>query len=59
MSIDFLGGAIRFDAEGRVTDATGRYPEVWEWDEWQQFIADNRWPCLASQTLAYCCSVAH
>ena len=53
-----LPGAIRFDAEGRVTDVTGLYPEEWATDEWQQFIADNRWPCYANQTLAYCCQVA-
>ena len=56
-SFGLLVGAIRFDAEGRVTDVTGFDPEDWATDEWQQFIADNRWPCYANQTLAYCCSV--
>jgi len=55
---EMLLGAIRFDAEGRVTDVTGLYPEEWATDEWQQFIADNRWPCYASQSLAYCCAIA-
>jgi len=51
-----LVGAIRFDAEGRVTDVTGLDP-AWQ-DEWQQFIADNRWLCYASQSLAYCCDIS-
>ena len=49
-----LVGAIRFDAEGRVTNVTGFKSS----DAWWEFVADNRWPCYASQGLPYCCDVA-
>ena len=50
----FLVGAITFNAEGRVTWVTGFDPS----DAWLEFVADNRWPCYASQGLPYCCDVA-
>jgi len=46
-------GYVVFDSEGRVTETTGLYAASEE--EWLQEIAGERWPCLADQTVNYCC----
>ena len=46
-------GVVVFDSEGRATDITGIEPAREE--EWLQDIAGERWPCLADQTVEYCC----
>jgi hypothetical protein len=49
-------GTVTFDSEGRAIDFTGPIPEYE--DEWMQEVAGERWPCLANQTVRYCCSSA-
>ena len=46
-------GVVVFDSEGRATDVTGL--EAWREEGWLQDIASDRWPCLADQTVEYCC----
>ena len=46
-------GVVVFDREGRATDITG--VETAREEEWIQEVAGERWPCLADQTVEYCC----
>jgi hypothetical protein len=49
-------GYIAFDAEGRVRYITGRRIPA-DPVGWVESLAAYRWPCLASQTIAYGCSL--
>ena len=46
-------GVVVFDSEGRGVEITGLEPARVE--EWLQEVADERWPCVAGQTVEYCC----
>jgi hypothetical protein len=46
-------GAVVIDAEGRVVDITGRSGENRQ--QWLDGLAEQRWPCLAGQTIGYEC----
>lgn len=46
-------GAVVIDEEGRVVDVTGREGEAKQ--RWLDEMADQRWPCLAGQTVGYQC----
>ena len=50
----YVVGAVTLDATGAVVANTGPIPESVE-GEWIDNIADQRWPCLAGQTIEYCC----
>jgi len=50
----YVVGAVTLDAAGAVVANTGPIPESVE-GEWIDNIADQRWPCLAGQTIEYCC----
>jgi hypothetical protein len=47
-------GAIVLDDEGRVVDVTGRTGDGKQL--WLDRLADQSWPCLASQTIGYECA---
>jgi len=49
-------GAVVIDSEGRVIDNTGLNPTAKQ--EWLDELMDQRWPCLAGQTLGYKCKAA-
>lgn len=49
-------GAVVVDSEGRVIDNTGLNPTAKQ--EWLDELMDQRWPCLAGQTLGYKCKAA-
>jgi hypothetical protein len=46
-------GAVVIDDEGRIVDVTGREGHAKQ--RWLDELADQRWPCLASQTIGYDC----
>jgi hypothetical protein len=48
-------GYIVVDNDGRVVDNTG-IPATSR-QAWLDKLADQRWPCLAGQTIQYSCSV--
>jgi hypothetical protein len=48
-----LRGAVVLDDEGRVVDVTGLTDERKK--RWLDDLADQRWPCLAGQTIGYAC----
>jgi hypothetical protein len=50
-----LMGEIVFDSEGRVVDNTGIPSDTKQ--TWLDKLADQRWPCLAGQTIQYSCTV--
>jgi len=47
-------GAVTLDAFGAVVANTGPVLESTE-GAWIDEMADQRWPCLAGQTIEYCC----
>ena len=47
-------GAILIDEEGRVIDNTGLMGE--EKATWLSELGDQRWPCLAGQSIGYLCT---
>jgi len=47
-------GAVTLDATGAVVANTGPVLESTE-GAWIDEMADQRWPCLAGQTIEYCC----
>jgi len=47
-------GAVTLDATGAVVGNTGPVLESTE-GAWIDEMADQRWPCLAGQTIEYCC----
>lgn len=49
-------GAVVIDAEGRAVDNTGLKQED-EKQEWLEQVSDQRWLCLAGQTIGYKCYV--
>jgi len=49
-------GVVVLDSEGRVTDLTISL-EPSPKEAWLQEIAGERWPCLADQTVEYCCVI--
>ena len=46
-------GAVTLDAFGTVVGNTG--PLLESEEAWIDEMADQRWPCLAGQTIEYCC----
>ena len=51
-------GEIVLDSEGRVIDNTGqRYRATSSKQAWLDSLANDRWPCLAGQTIPYQCIV--
>jgi len=49
-------GYIAFDGDGRILSITGRLIPA-DPEGWVESLATYRWPCLASQTIAYGCSL--
>jgi hypothetical protein len=49
-----LVGEVVLDADGRVIDNTGLYGEAKQ--SWLSSLANDRWPCLAGQTIPYYCA---
>lgn len=47
-------GSVTFDSEGRIVDFVSTLSAVSEAD-WIESMASERWPCLADQTIEYCC----
>jgi len=47
-------GEVTLDATGAVVANTGPVLESTE-GAWIDEMADQRWPCLAGQTIEYCC----
>jgi hypothetical protein len=54
--LDRARGAVVLDREGRVIDNTGLNPTAKQ--AWLEELMDQRWPCLAGQTLGYTCRPA-
>ena len=50
-----LRGAVVIDDEGRIVDITGREGDAKQ--RWLDEMADQRWPCLAGQTIGYACAI--
>ncbi len=46
-------GTVVFDHEGRIIDNTGLHG--FDKQYWLDSVADERWPCLADQTIGYTC----
>jgi hypothetical protein len=54
-AVDRLHASVVVDHEGRIVDNTGVTPdEVQDWLE--TVVRDQRWPCLADQTIGYQCT---
>ena len=51
-----LRGAVIFDSDGRIIDNTGLQAATKQL--WLEELNNERWPCLAGQTLGYQCSAA-
>jgi hypothetical protein len=52
-------GNLLFDSSGQIVDDTGfccTGPSGPDKQTWLAEIADQRWPCLAGQTVPYVCS---
>jgi hypothetical protein len=49
-----LVGEVVLDADGRVIDNTRLYGEAKQ--TWLSSLANDRWPCLAGQTIPYYCA---
>jgi hypothetical protein len=50
-------GSIVLDGEGRVIDNTGtNYLSTSSKQAWLDSLANDRWPCLAGQTIPYQCT---
>jgi len=47
-------GAVVLDGDGRVIDNTGLDGDAKQ--AWLAQLADQRWPCMAGETLGYSCS---
>jgi hypothetical protein len=56
-SLSRTRGAVVIDDEGRVIDITGVSGDTKQ--EWLGNLADQRWPCLAGQTIGYWCTTFH
>jgi hypothetical protein len=54
---NYIWGNIVIDSEGRVMDNTGYYLSAEQRQSWLDSVANDRWPCLAGQTLAYSCFI--
>jgi hypothetical protein len=52
-AVNPLDGAVVFDHEGRVIDNTGLTGEDKQY--WLDDLANERWLCLADQTIGYKC----
>ena len=57
IGINYIWGNIVLDSEGRVTDNTGYYLSAEQRQAWLDSVANDRWPCLADQTLVYSCFI--
>jgi hypothetical protein len=50
-------GEIVLDSDGLVIDNTGYYLDAADKQVWLNSVADDRWPCLADQSLRYSCYI--